>query len=341
MNKRYAAYLAALSATAVIAIPLASAETMNFSDLDTSNAHYPAIKQLVDRGVLNGFPDGTFKPSQSLTRGQAAVILAKALNLETSNYTKQVFNDVPSSSPYFKQINALYANNIIGGFDDQSFRPGDSLTRAQMAIILVKAYNLRLPEAVTLPFRDVSMTSGYQHYIQAIYNAGITKGTTANTFSPNAPVLRGQMASFVVRAEAYEPGQTPKQVKTEYSSSFEMEVVEYTNSQRKKYGLSPLKVHEEVMNSAQIKSDDMSKNNYFEHKSPTYGSPFDLMNSLGISYQAAGENIAMGQTTPKEVVQAWMDSEGHRANILNPAYTHIGVGYAAEGNYWTQHFIRP
>ena len=83
----------------------------------------------------------------------------------------------------------------------------------------------------------------------------------------------------------------------------------------------------------------MQNKNYFDHNSPTYGSPFDMMKSFGISYTSAGENIAMGQTTPEQVVQAWMDSPGHRANIMNSSFTQIGVGYVASGNYWTQQFI--
>lgn len=94
------------------------------------------------------------------------------------------------------------------------------------------------------------------------------------------------------------------------------------------------------MASAHAKSADMAKNNYFSHTSPTYGSPFDQMKAAGISYRSAGENIAQGQQTPEQVVQAWMNSEGHRANILNSSFTHIGVGYVADGNYWTQQFIQ-
>jgi uncharacterized protein YkwD len=83
----------------------------------------------------------------------------------------------------------------------------------------------------------------------------------------------------------------------------------------------------------------MQQNGYFDHTSPTYGTPFAMMQSLGISYRTAGENIAMGQSTPQAVVNAWMNSEGHRANILSTSYTQIGVGYVANGNYWTQWFI--
>ena len=64
-----------------------------------------------------------------------------------------------------------------------------------------------------------------------------------------------------------------------------------------------------------------------------------MMKDFGVSYRSAGENIAMGQRTPSEVVTAWMNSPGHRANILNSSFTRIGVGYVPAGNYWTQMFI--
>ncbi|WJE72060.1 CAP domain-containing protein [Bacillus albus] len=122
-------------------------------------------------------------------------------------------------------------------------------------------------------------------------------------------------------------------------SEFEQRVVELTNAERTKQGLPALKIDTELSKVARIKSEDMQKNNYFDHNSPTYGSPFDMYKKFGISYTSAGENIAQGQRTPEEVVQAWMNSAGHRANILNNGFTHIGVGYVESGNYWTQQFI--
>ncbi|GAB6446835.1 CAP domain-containing protein [Bacillus luti] len=122
-------------------------------------------------------------------------------------------------------------------------------------------------------------------------------------------------------------------------SEFEQRVVELTNAERTKQGLPALQIDTELSKVARIKSEDMQKNNYFDHNSPTYGSPFDMMKKFGISYKSAGENIAQGQRTPEEVVQAWMNSAGHRANILNSGFTHIGVGYVENGNYWTQQFI--
>ncbi|MGP4067072.1 CAP domain-containing protein [Halobacillus sp. B29] len=122
-------------------------------------------------------------------------------------------------------------------------------------------------------------------------------------------------------------------------SDFEQQVVELTNQERAKQGLEPLELDTELSAVAGDKSLDMQKNDYFSHTSPTYGSPFDMLKDYGIDYRTAGENIAMGHTSPEQVVQGWMNSEGHRKNIMNPNFTHIGVGYVEDGNYWTQMFI--
>ncbi|MCM3476476.1 CAP domain-containing protein [Caldibacillus thermoamylovorans] len=122
-------------------------------------------------------------------------------------------------------------------------------------------------------------------------------------------------------------------------SEFARQVVNLTNEQRKKNGLAPLQIDTTLSDVAQRKSQDMQQNNYFSHTSPTYGSPFDMMRDFGVTYKTAGENIAQGQKTPKEVVNAWMNSSGHRANILNKNFTHIGVGFETQGYHWTQMFI--
>ena len=121
--------------------------------------------------------------------------------------------------------------------------------------------------------------------------------------------------------------------------AYEQEVVRLVNAERAKYGLSALTEDWELSRVARYKSQDMHDNHYFAHSSPTYGTPFQMIRAFGLSYRAAGENIAMGYPTPAAVVAGWMNSEGHRANILSSSYTKIGVGYVADGHYWTQQFI--
>lgn len=121
--------------------------------------------------------------------------------------------------------------------------------------------------------------------------------------------------------------------------AYERQVVELVNVQRARNGLQPLSLDAGLCRFARVKSQDMHDNRYFDHTSPTYGSPFDMMRQFGITYASAGENIAMGYSTPEAVVNAWMNSSGHRANILSTKYTTLGVGFVSNGGYWTQWFI--
>ena len=122
-------------------------------------------------------------------------------------------------------------------------------------------------------------------------------------------------------------------------SSYESEVIRLVNEIRQQNGLRPLAANWELSRVARYKSQDMRDNGYFSHNSPTYGTPFQMLSAFGLSYRTAGENIAKGYASPQAVVNGWMNSSGHRANILNASYTQIGVGYVAKGNYWTQLFI--
>ena len=137
------------------------------------------------------------------------------------------------------------------------------------------------------------------------------------------------------------PGQSLN-IPSNHYQSIEQQVVNLVNAERAKAGLKPLKADWELARVARFKSEDMRDNRYFDHNSPIYGTPFQMMKSFGINYRSAGENIAAGQTTAESVMQAWMNSPGHKKNILSPTFTHIGVGYAkggSYGHYWTQQFM--
>lgn len=128
----------------------------------------------------------------------------------------------------------------------------------------------------------------------------------------------------------------------EQLTGYEEQVLALTNQVRKDAGLPPCAGNDSNLNrSARAKSEDMANRNYFSHTSPVYGDPFAMMRNFGVTYQSAGENIAKGQKTPQDVVDAWMNSPGHRANIMNKNYTHLGVGYLVKNGeaYWTQQFI--
>ena len=128
---------------------------------------------------------------------------------------------------------------------------------------------------------------------------------------------------------------------TVQTGSGQAQVVRLVNQERAAAGLGSLASDSQLTAVAQRKAEDMAKNGYFSHTSPTYGSAFDMLKAAGISYRTAGENIAKGQKTAETVMNGWMNSSGHRANILSSGYTRIGVGYAVDGSgtpYWVQIF---
>jgi uncharacterized YkwD family protein len=126
----------------------------------------------------------------------------------------------------------------------------------------------------------------------------------------------------------------PEQPST--SLEFDQHVLQIVNAERSKAGLSSLSMDSNLSKMAMVKAQDMINNQYFDHNSPTYGSPFDMMKKFQITYNAAGENIAKGQPTPEQVMNDWMNSEGHRANILSGSFSKIGIAYFKGA--WVQEF---
>ncbi|OAB40601.1 hypothetical protein PMSD_01480 [Paenibacillus macquariensis subsp. defensor] len=135
-------------------------------------------------------------------------------------------------------------------------------------------------------------------------------------------------------------------IRIRQANAYEMQVFRLVNEERTSRGIAALTLNSTLTDLAVLKSRDMRDKNYFSHTSPTYGTPEEMLNRFGVKWRAYGENIAAGQTTPEEVMRVWMNSPGHRANILDPRFTDIGVGYVAGTatsqyrTYWTQLFIQ-
>jgi len=124
-------------------------------------------------------------------------------------------------------------------------------------------------------------------------------------------------------------------------SADEQKLLNLINVERAKAGVSPLSFDMTLLKISRLKAKDLVDNNYFAHQSPTYGSPFDMMKQFGVSFKSAGENIA-GNSSIENAVQAWMNSEGHRKNILNPSFNFTGVGIVNSPKYgyvFVQQFI--
>ena len=213
---------------------------------------------------------------------------------------------------------------------------------------------------------------GMQHYYKVNFSTGLVTATTLNVRSGPGTgykvvatvkkneyirVFAGVGDWYIVQVEGeYVGAVSKKYVKAIYPNSNnsgntenntgnssgtqtssnmnsdEKEVFNLINQQRTNNGLSALKVDNEVQRVARIKAEDMVTNNYFSHTSPTYGSPFDMLKSFKISYKTAGENIAANSSN-SGAVNAWMNSSGHKANILNSGFNYTGRGVVNSSKY--------
>ncbi len=300
-----------------------------FSDLTENSSHYDAIMLLHNEGVINGYPaaDGTrvFQPTAAVSREHAAVMFASLLDLPTPQSSINYYADISEDYRYATAIQQVTKAGIFNG-DASGFNPSDPLTREQMASVLVRAFDLsdnRHP--ITAYLGNVS--SNHKSSVERLFQYNLTN--QVDDFRPKEPVTRAQFASFLVRV-AYE---------NQPSLTMEEEVLAQVNQLRQAVGESPLQLDTTLNDVALIKSEDMYENDYFSHQSPTYGSPFDMLQQFGVTYRRAGENLAVGYRSATAVVEGWCQSEGHYLNMIGD-YTHMGIALSDEGYYWTQLFIK-
>ncbi len=187
------------------------------------------------------------------------------------------------------------------------------------------------------PFNNISI-----RFIPSYWTYENNNSQTAETKTPvkeETPTKENNNTNTDTNINIEKPN-TNLNTENNTNTSVEMEIVNLVNIERQKEGLAPLTFSEELSKVARAKSQDMASKNYFSHTSPTYGDPFSMMKSFGIKYRTAGENIAKGYSSAQSVMRGWMNSSGHRANILNSSFGKIGVGYVNINGttYWTQMF---
>lgn len=189
----------------VAAVPAVSNAATSFNDVtDPALHYYKPVRELVERGVVKGYDDGTYRPNACVTRAQSAKILAHVLGLDTVNVTDPGFSDVKKGTTYYGPVAALANAGYIKGYEENGsklFKPNNHLTRAQMAKILTLGFDLKDQPVGSNRFDDVKSEDAYAGYVGALLALDITTGTTPTTFSPNAFVTRGQIATFVIRTE--------------------------------------------------------------------------------------------------------------------------------------------
>ncbi|WP_339196904.1 S-layer homology domain-containing protein [Solibacillus sp. FSL R5-0449] len=189
----------------LVAIPH-QANAYSFSDLNPNADYYEPIIDLANRKIATGYSNGTFKPNAAITREDAAKMLALTIDVNITNPKNPGFKDVTVNNPNYRYIAALAEAGVINGYSDKTFKPKEPITRGQMAKILTLGFKFGVSTKLNHGFKDVSNKNANAYFIQTLYDLNITKGKTPVSFDPFNTVTRGQMATFIWRAEKADRG---------------------------------------------------------------------------------------------------------------------------------------
>lgn len=339
-----------------------SAKTVNYSDVKSASWYYKYVVDVSEKGLMSGYDNGKFGPNDILTRSQFASILYRMAGSPNVTY-KNTFSDVKSKDWFAKAVAWASESGIVYGYNGK-FSPKDTITREQLVVMLYRyAQNSGTNVTVNGNYIVSSDSKRVSSYAQTAMNwavyKGIISGYTDGTIRPQAAVDRAICATIISQyttngssssgsssSGSSSSGSSSSGSSSSGSSSngassesqeLAVRMLDSVNAERKKVGLAPLELYEPINKTAQAKAEDLYITDSFSHYSKNLGYCYNQFDKAGLKYTAAGENIAYGLDSVSTVMQAWMNSAGHKANILRTNYTHLGVGYY--NGYWVQQFI--
>lgn len=249
------------------------------------------------------------------------------------------FDSIPED--YESAVVAMYALGYLSGVNANGDFGGEStMTRAQSCVVMSKLLGTEVETTPETPDEGTAGGTGdttpAEEPETPAEDAGT--GTPEKPETPDEGTAGGTAGSTPVEEET--PAEDTGSESADTVAAYEQEVFDLVNQIREENGLEPFVYNETLAETARAHSQDMIDRDFFDHYNPDGKSPFDRMRDNGLSYSMAAENIAVGYPSPEAVVEGWMNSEGHRANILGGC-EELGVGLALGGSYgyyWTQCF---
>ena len=331
-------------------VNMVDAASPSFSDVKSSYWAAPIIYELVEKGYMEGYKDGTFKPNQMTTRAEAAAMIARTMGVDLETDFKPNFIDVSENHPYYKEICKLAELGIIQ--NEQHFNPEAPLKRAHISKMIALAYKVEVDTQNHAKFKDLPKGYWAKDFIESLADVEIVKGKTATAFDPNSFVTRAHVAALTKRGMAFQEKIANYEMAYDFLQKdyidttneykqWEKKILDLVNQERKAAGVQPVLQDVQLTQMAIIKVKDIVKHNYFEHYSPFYGNPWDLATLFDYEYTSYGENLARNFKSPETTVAAWMASAKHRENLLKSTYTYMGIGIEQANNgkyYIVQHF---
>lgn len=376
---RITSFLLAIAVLIAIALP-AMAVSSGFTDVPSTHWAYSYIEEMAEKGIMEGVGNNRFNPTGKISVAEFAAMLVRAFYpgvLSETQTSAQIMDNanmwygpyitaahmtslLVMTSAYMEFLNNdhMYRNTTLTG----------SMTRYDMARMIYQLiytknsmYELDLPTdseqaAAQKKIQDwSSVPQNYQTPVAVCYAMGFLNGNEKGQFAGSNSMTRAEAATVMSRLLAYgiqpdtyidkpttpTPDPTPAPSAGADLQTYRNEVLRLVNEERAKVGAAPLTLNEKLCEAAQLRANEITT--LFSHTRPDGSECFTALKGTGLTYRTAGENIAAGQSTPASVMNAWMNSSGHKANILNNSFSSIGIGFVKTdtgyGYYWVQMFI--
>ncbi len=356
--KKWTERLAAAALAAILLVSPAFAAGGRFSDVPEDYWGYAHIEQAAAQGWVNGNGDGTFSPDRELSGAAVCAMLSNLLGREVDAGGNWQLAHMEAA----RELGLLEGTRFLSGYskaDGWSEQAISApLTRYDMAVIV---YNLgsadldgfampKLTDAQLTQARSglsdyESIPKAYRQAVTAVCAAGIASGQNDGAFHGEDSLTRAQACVFLVNIhEKMGTGSASTQLEPDADGEYTARVIKLVNEERAKQGLAPLEPYERLQKAAQVRAVEIVGK--FSHTRPDgtgFQTAVEQAGGAMSNISMVGENIAAGYSSPEAVVEGWMNSPGHRANILEAEFTHIGVGYeylpgTTYKYYWSQEF---
>ncbi|MEM9465334.1 MAG: S-layer homology domain-containing protein [Actinomycetota bacterium] len=320
----------------VVAVSLAgtapAGAVAGFGDVSDDVFYTEAVQWMVDEGITAGTAPGCFSPDAPATRAEVAVFLHR-LRGEPGGGSEP-FTDVAPGSFYAGAVAWMYSTGVTTGTSPTEFSPSRLVTRGEVATFLHRVAGL--PDGGGEPFTDVEPTDFFGAAVAWMAGTGITTGTSPTSFSPDRPVTRAEVATFLYRfvespPVAVDPGGVCSLDEHADLAEAEQRSFELLNELRTSLGLEPLVRVSEMNLFARDWSSVMHDSGAFVHSTGPYGE-----NIAWWSRDSANPDAAAGV-----MHELWVTSPGHYRNMTNARYTQVGVGFwRGEGGWYATHVFR-
>lgn len=310
-----------------------------FSDVAKDGWYTPYIAVAYEHGLIRGDDMGLFLPEDNIQLA-AVVTMAARLHAIYRGGSDSQFDQSVGTYWYDTYVRYADEHKLLTGLGRLNY--GSEAKRWQVARLITNALpseafvTINIVDNGAIP--DVTMEQTYSASVYTLYRAGILTGTPPiNAFEPESAVTRGEVATFFSRTISPTLRRSIELRGTK--DAYIQDVLRLVNQARAEQGIDPLKLDADILLAASVRASELQT--LASHVRPDGTDCFSALTESGVTYRTAAENLAYGQRTPDEVVASWLGSESHRANILNPTFTRLGVGYYLSSNgtaYWIQLF---